>query len=99
MSSLGGPTLKKSLYIFYFLGELANLNDRKPEVVDPFERPDEADTVTTSTSVFVAQPGSDSSGKKYLCSTYLTVTSLVLRSISYTCLRPTLNSSHPMLNF
>ena len=63
---------------FYLLGELANLNDRKPEVVDPFERPDEADTVTTSTSVFVAQPGSDSSGKKPLGPPYLTVTSLVV---------------------
>ena len=67
---------------FYLLGELANLNDRKPEAVDPFERPDEADTVTTSTSVFVAQPGSDSSGKKSLGPSYLTVTSLVLGSIS-----------------
>ena len=57
---------------FYLLGELANLNDRKPEVVDPFERPDEADTVTTSTSVFVAQPGSDSSGKKSESTIYFT---------------------------
>ncbi len=51
------------------LGELTNLNDRKPNSSDPFERPDEADAVTTSTSVFVAQPGSDASGnflKDYL---------------------------------
>jgi len=34
-------------------GELANLNDRKPNASDPFDRPDDADTVTTSTSVFV----------------------------------------------
>lgn len=32
---------------------------------DPFDRPED-DTVTTSTSVFVAQPGSEASGKKYL---------------------------------
>jgi len=41
------------------------LNDRKPDAADPFERPDEADAVTTSTSVFVAQPGSDASGKSH----------------------------------
>ena len=38
------------------------MNDRKPITADPFDRPDDADTVTTSTSVFVAQPGSDASG-------------------------------------
>jgi hypothetical protein len=47
------------------LGELTNLNDRKPNSSDPFERPDEADAVTTSTSVFVAQPGSDASSNSF----------------------------------
>jgi hypothetical protein len=66
------PIVLRQLFLYDFLqllGELTSLNDRKPNSSDPFERLDEADVVTTSTSVFVAQPGSDASGisfKDYL---------------------------------
>ena len=43
-------------------GQLTQIEQEGSEN-DPFDRPED-DTVTTSTSVFVAQPGSAASGKK-----------------------------------